>query len=108
MKVHFMRHGESEYNVKGLLNQDPKIKVHLTSKGKKQAENAAKKLRKINFDAIFVSEFVRTQETAKIINQGRGTPSFVDKRINEPKTGFEGKSSKESKLAHRMIFLISN
>ena len=31
MKLIFMRHAQSEYNAKNLINQDPKIKVKITN-----------------------------------------------------------------------------
>ncbi len=99
MKVIFLRHGESEYNAKGLINQDPGIKIHLTFKGKKQSEEVAKKFEGIRFDVIFVSEFSRTKETAEIINRHYNVPVLVDSRLNEARVGFEGKTDAEYKLA---------
>ncbi|MBU1987926.1 MAG: histidine phosphatase family protein, partial [Nanoarchaeota archaeon] len=64
MEIYFMRHGESEYNVKKLINFDPSVPVHLTENGKKQAEEAAGELKHIRFDAICSSEFPRARETA--------------------------------------------
>lgn len=92
MKVYFMRHGESEYNPERRINQNPKIKIHLTEKGKMQARKVGRKLSRVNFNIIFVSDFLRTQETAKIINGKRKIKIIVDKRINEIKTGFESLS----------------
>ncbi len=37
MKVHAMRHGESEYNILGLCNDDPTRQIALTEKGQQQA-----------------------------------------------------------------------
>jgi len=90
MKVYFMRHGESEYNVKDLINFDPKVEVNLTEKGKMQVRESAEKLKDVRFDAIFSSELLRTQETAVIMNQGRDLKVRVDKRIDEISLGMEG------------------
>ncbi|MFH1802851.1 MAG: histidine phosphatase family protein [archaeon] len=90
MKVYFMRHGESEYNVVGHINFDPKVKVCLTVKGKDQAEKVARKLIDIRFDAIYSSQFPRTKETAGFLAKGRGVKVKADQRLNEFKIGFEG------------------
>jgi len=91
MKVVFLRHGESEYNVKGLVNTDPKKKIHLTLKGRRQAGEIREKLEGIEFDIVLVSEFLRAKETAMIVNEYSQVPMFVDKRLNEVSLGYEGK-----------------
>ena len=93
MKVIFMRHAESEYNARDLINQDSKINVHITEKGKKQALESGEKLEDRGFDIIFVSEFLRTQETARIVKGERDIEIKIDNRINEIKLGFEGENS---------------
>jgi broad specificity phosphatase PhoE len=98
MKVYFLRHGESTYNVKGLINQDKNIPVHLTSKGKKQASEVGRKLFGVGFDAIYRSEFLRAKETAEIASRNWKVPVFVDERLNEAKVGFEGESAEEFRL----------
>lgn len=90
MKVYFMRHGESEYNVVSQINFDPKVKVKLTLKGEDQAKKSAVKLFDIRFDAIYASQFPRTKDTAEIISKGRKIKVKTDKRLNEIKLGFEG------------------
>ncbi len=86
-----MRHGESNYNIKGLLNSDPKKLVYLTKRGKKQAEDIVKQLKNEDIEIIFTSEFLRAKQTANVINKSLNIPIKIDKRINERKTGFEGK-----------------
>lgn len=95
MKVYFMRHGESEYNVVRRINFDPKREVGLTVKGKDQVKKSASELHDIRFDAIYASQFPRTQESAKIMAEGRRKKVKTDKRLNELKTGFEGESVEE-------------
>lgn len=87
--VHFMRHGESEYNVRGLCNDDPAIAVPLTAKGREQAAAAARLLGSISVGRIFVSTLQRAQETAAIVNTGAAPVSF-DSRLDDRHTGFEG------------------
>jgi broad specificity phosphatase PhoE len=95
MKIYLLRHGQSEYNTSNLINTDPKIKVPLTKLGVKQAEKAGEKLKKIKFDAIYVSDFLRAKQTAEIVNKYRGLKLNVDLRLNEVDLGFEGKTDKE-------------
>lgn len=78
-EVIIMRHGESEHNKKGIGNGDPAIPSHLTSEGKEQMFQVKNKLG--DFDEVYVSEFIRTQESAEII-----APKIkpkIDKRIND-------------------------
>ena len=93
MKVFFIRHGESEYNVKNLVNQDPKVIVGLTKRGIKQAEEVAEKFKDEKFDVIFVSELERTKRTAEIINKSN-IKVIADYRINEVMSKYEGESTK--------------
>lgn len=92
MNFVFVRHGETNYNVKKILNNDPAQDVFLTAQGIEQSKDLANKLKDKNFEVIFVSELPRTVETAKIINEFHGAPILIDKRINDRKTGFEGRS----------------
>ena len=94
MKLIFLRHAQSEYNIKNLINQDSKIKVNITEKGKKQAIDAGEKLKNDEIQVIFASEFLRTQQTAENVRERRKIEIKVDKRINEGKVGYEGKDVK--------------
>lgn len=89
MKLIFLRHGESNYNLKRWCNSRPTSKVRLTVRGKQQAEKAARILQKENFEVIFVSQLYRTHQTAKIINQYHKVKVIADKRLNDRATGFE-------------------
>lgn len=60
-----VRHGESEWNAKGLWTG--LTDVHLTEKGKKEAREAAELLRDIPFHVAFTSLLVRTHETLDVI-----------------------------------------
>jgi broad specificity phosphatase PhoE len=91
MKIYLARHGRTNYNDLGLNNADPIVDVHLTSVGVKQVENLAEKLKLAAVDQIFVSELKRTQQTAYIINKFHKAPIQVDERLNDIRTGYEGK-----------------
>jgi broad specificity phosphatase PhoE len=92
MVIYLARHTQSEYNVLRLLNSDPKVKVHLTKKGIKQAHRLADKLKDADFDAIYISELPRTRQTAVIINAKHGAEMKTDRRLNDIASGFEGQS----------------
>jgi broad specificity phosphatase PhoE len=64
MNIYFVRHGESEGNTNH-IHQLPT--TPLTSQGRQQAKELAKRLQKINFDQIVCSNFVRTKQTAQEI-----------------------------------------
>lgn len=61
MKVYFVRHGESEGNIRGVHSGWGAFE--LTQRGREQAEATGKAL---PFDRIIVSDLVRTQQTAAI------------------------------------------
>lgn len=94
MILYCIRHAQAEHNLKDIMNGDPKKPIHLTKLGEKQAKEATKKLKNIRFNALYVSEFPRTQETAKIINNPRNVKIKIDKRLNDLKSGTEGKTNK--------------
>lgn len=91
IKITFIRHGESVYNLKNFCNSRPNNKVVITPLGKKQAAKAAKELSREPFQAIFISQLIRTRQTADIINRFHKLPLIEDKRLNDRATGFEGK-----------------
>ncbi len=73
LNVTLVRHGESEWNVKGLC-QGQEGDPPLTAKGREQAKTAGAKLRKQTFDAIITSDLLRTRETAEEISRELGLP----------------------------------
>ncbi|MEM6997376.1 MAG: histidine phosphatase family protein [Patescibacteria group bacterium] len=91
MKVVFVRHGHSDHNKVMRLNENNDPPSHLTDKGIEQAKEASKELSERKFDAAYCSELVRTQQTAKILLQGKKTKLVIDPRLNEFQTGMHGK-----------------
>ena len=86
-----MRHGESQHNVRLVVNGDPKKIFHLTLKGKKQAQELAKKLANKEIDAIIASQMLRTRETAAPLAKLKNIKVQVDKRLNDiHAAGLEG------------------
>lgn len=92
MDIYFTRHGQTNFNLLNLCNDDPTIDVHLTKEGILQARKAKEDLKEVKFDLVITSELPRTKETALIITEDYQTIFHTDSRINDRKTGFEGKS----------------
>ena len=65
MRVYVIRHGQSEANLADLYAGW--LPVHLTDKGRQQAESAQVQLRDIRMDRVFCSDLQRAKETAAII-----------------------------------------
>lgn len=88
-KIYFVRHGESEYNVKSLIQHHA---VDLTNDGLKQAEFVARRFKNIPIDIIVSSPMLRTQKTAEIISKKIGKKIVFEKSFEERKrpTEFEG------------------
>lgn len=116
MRIYLLRHGESEANMQGVISEDPAHPYHLTPMGIAHAEVAAEELREVSFTHIYVSEHVRTRETAEMLvkswleegdrddteasaevdgaepslPQPEKFPISVDARLNERRSGMEG------------------
>ena len=95
MKVYLARHGRTNYNDLGLRNADPDVDVHLTKTGVSQANKLAEELKPIALEHIYVSELRRTQQTADIVNAFHHIPVTIDPRLNDNRSGFEGRPSTE-------------
>jgi len=95
MNLVFVRHGQTISNIKDICDDDPSKKTALTEKGETQAQKAAEILKDRKIDIIFTSEFFRTNETADIINRYHNVKIKIDKRLDDRKTGFTGKSERD-------------
>ena len=95
MKIFVARHGETDFNQKGIINDDPSREVSLNLNGIRQSEKLAEELKDKKLDVIFVSEFARSKQTAEIINRHHSAPIKVDLRINERTSGFDGRPASE-------------
>ena len=95
MHIYLARHGQTNYNELGLCNADPSVDVHLTETGIKQARQLALLLEEAPIERIFVSELKRTQQTAAYINGYHELPTTIDPRLNDNRTGFEGRTVAE-------------
>jgi 2,3-bisphosphoglycerate-dependent phosphoglycerate mutase len=87
----FVRHGESEYSAKALVNGDPSIACGLTGLGRQQARQLGERLAGEPVDLCVVTEFPRTHETADLVLGRREIPRLVVPELNDPFYGeFEG------------------
>lgn len=83
--IYFLRHGESEANVKGLF-AGQREDSPLTDNGIEQARAAGEELRAITFDRVIISRLKRTRQTADEVAKVIGfDPSKIelDERIVE-------------------------
>ncbi|HQT25303.1 MAG TPA: histidine phosphatase family protein [Burkholderiales bacterium] len=85
VSIVFVRHGESEANVERRISDNPERVVNLTEKGRIQASLVDPG----SIDFAFSSEFHRARQTAGIIFPSG--PVFIDGRINERKSGMDGR-----------------
>lgn len=97
MRLYLVRHGETEWNQRGLFQGTTDIP--LNQSGREQAMAAAEALRSVPLDRVFCSPLGRARETARIILGGRTVPVTPDERLRELSFGVgEGRSVWE---AHR-------
>jgi probable phosphoglycerate mutase len=81
-----MRHGQAENNVSRTL-VGRHIESHLTAQGRQQAADAAKQLKSISIDKVYVSPVIRAVETAQIVCDTLGLSYEVDERLYEIELG---------------------
>jgi broad specificity phosphatase PhoE len=93
--IHLVRHGQSEWNARGLL-QGQTAHVRLSALGRRQAEAAAQALATCTADALFTSDLTRAVQTAEAIARAVGRPARIEPRLREQAYGrFEGRPSRE-------------
>ena len=83
MKLIITRHGETEENVKKII-QGQKIQGKLTKKGEEQARKLALRLAKEKIDIIYTSDLKRAIDTTKEIEKyHNGIPVVVTEELRE-------------------------
>jgi len=95
MQLYLARHGRTNYNDLDLCNADPSVDVYLTNTGIEQAKKLARSLKSPAIECIYVSELRRTSQTATYVNRYHDVKVQVDKRLNDNKTGYEGRPATE-------------
>ena len=90
MKLIIVRHGETDYNVKGLIQGQRD--TMLTENGIKQTKALAEFFREKKIDVIYSSPLVRALDTAKIINEFHDASLIISLNLKERSFGeHEGK-----------------
>lgn len=79
-----VRHGESEYSAKALVNGVPTVAAPLTEVGRQQARQLGERLAGEPIGLCVVTEFGRTHETADLILGDRDVPRLVVADLNDP------------------------
>jgi broad specificity phosphatase PhoE len=82
-----MRHAESVFNARGVLNADPTTPGGLTERGRAQADAARQRLANTRIDLCVTTDFQRALETADIAVRGRGIRRLVMPVLNDPSNG---------------------
>ncbi len=85
MKVLIIRHGQTDWNIKRLLQGT--IDIELNEVGISQATEAKKALADVHIDLAVCSPLKRARKTAEIILEDRDVPIIYDERITERKFG---------------------
>lgn len=80
-KIIIVRHGETEYNSKKILQGH--LDIPLNETGLEQARQAAEALKKEKIDVFFSSDLSRALTTAKLSHAHHGTPFHVTKLLRE-------------------------
>jgi len=91
------RHGQSLFNVDRVVNGDPRLDRGLSSLGIEQASMLHGQIAGVSIDLCVVSEFPRTQQTARLALAGRDdVPWEIDPNLNDVRIGeLEGRTLDE-------------
>jgi 2,3-bisphosphoglycerate-dependent phosphoglycerate mutase len=89
----FVRHGESVFSARELVNGDPGVACGLTELGRRQARQLGERLSGEPIGLCVVTQFPRTQETADLVLGARDVPRLLVPELNDPFYGaFEGRA----------------
>ena len=102
MLLYIIRHGESEANAGGY--HSGQSCVHLTERGRKQAACTREYVKDIPFDRLFVSDVLRTQETAEVIFPGMER-TFIPLAREIDNTTMHGKTKEEMTELYGQAYL---
>lgn len=81
MNIYVIRHGQTDYNVKGLFQGQ--IDIPLNLEGINQAKKIANKFKNIKVDKIFVSPLTRAKQTANFISEITNVNPIIEQRLVE-------------------------
>lgn len=95
MNIYIARHGQTNFNLLGLCNDNPSRHVYLTETGIHQAEQLARQFLNVDLDVIFVSQLPRTRQTARIVNHFHNVRIIECEELNDIRTGFDGEPAEK-------------
>ena len=84
MKITIVRHAETEYNHKGVMQGNSNYE--LNEKGRRECKKLREELKDVKFDYCYMSPLLRAVETAFIL-VGDRVETFPDKRLIERDLG---------------------
>lgn len=87
------RHGESLFNVAGVVNADPSLDRGLSEAGREEARGLAAQLTGLEVELLATSRFPRAQETGTIALEAHPAPHVVLPDLDDVNIGdLEGKT----------------
>jgi broad specificity phosphatase PhoE len=90
------RHGQSLFNVDGVVNGDPLLDRGLSERGIEEARRLGGQIDPIGLDVLVVSPYPRALQTANIALGGRRVPHAVEPELGDVRIGdLEGKTLAE-------------
>jgi broad specificity phosphatase PhoE len=98
------RHGQSLFNVSGIVNGDPGLDRGLSEAGRAAAATLGVELAAIQIDVCVTSQFPRAQETARLAlgNRAAEVPHEVDPDLDDIRIGeLEGRTLADYRLWKR-------
>ncbi|HEX6763744.1 MAG TPA: histidine phosphatase family protein [Gaiellaceae bacterium] len=88
-----VRHGQSLFNVEGIVNGDPSRDRGLSARGIEEAERLAGQIANVAIDLVVVSTFPRAIQTAELALAGRVVPRELDPGLGDIRIGeLEGRT----------------
>lgn len=81
MNIYIVRHGETPWNKKKLIQGQRD--VPLNEYGRELAQKTGEGMKEIPFDKVFSSPLIRAKETAELLMKGRNLPIETDNRLME-------------------------
>ena len=82
MEIYILRHAETEYNSKGII-QGSEVDSNINTTGILQSDKFYNKYKDIEFDKVFVSNLKRTYQTVKNFVEIKNIPFEKLKEFNE-------------------------
>ncbi|MCL4374648.1 histidine phosphatase family protein [Patescibacteria group bacterium] len=99
--IYLFRHAQSQGNVKKIVGGN----LPLTELGDRQAQDCAKHFSTIDYRAVYSSDRLRAQQTARYFAQAKGLTVQIDQDLRERDYGvYENRDDKDYKEEVRGLF----